>query len=281
MLTPATVQALLDEHRISPKKSLGQHFLADPNTARRIVAPRRRRPPATACVEIGPGIGSLDPRPARRRCRGARGRARRHARERARRGARGRRPGVPRSRSPTRWTSTGPRLLADRGPWACVSNLPYNVAVPVVMRAARGGPGRRSAARDGATRGRRAPRRRARRRAVRRGVGEGRLLRRGGGRRASSPPTVFVPRPKVDSVLVQMRRRAVAAGRRFRRRRSCSRLVRAGFAQRRKMLRRALAPVLGDRAEAVLTRAGVEPTARAEVLGLEQWAAVARSAAAA
>ena len=38
MLTPATVQALLDEHRIRPKKSLGQHFLADPNTARRIVA---------------------------------------------------------------------------------------------------------------------------------------------------------------------------------------------------------------------------------------------------
>ena len=41
-------------------------------------------------------------------------------------------------------------------------------------------------------------------------------------------------------------------------------LVRAGFAQRRKMLRRALAPVLGDRAAAVLAGAGVEPTARAE-----------------
>ena len=57
--------------------------------------------------------------------------------------------------------------------------------------------------------------------------------------------------------------------------------MRAGFAQRRKMLRRSLLPVLGARAEAVLAGAGVEPTARAEVLGLEEWAAVARSAAAA
>jgi 16S rRNA (adenine1518-N6/adenine1519-N6)-dimethyltransferase len=58
-------------------------------------------------------------------------------------------------------------------------------------------------------------------------------------------------------------------------------LVRAGFSQRRKMLRRALTPVLGARAEPVLERAGVPPTARAEVLGLAEWAAVARSAAAA
>jgi 16S rRNA (adenine1518-N6/adenine1519-N6)-dimethyltransferase len=56
-------------------------------------------------------------------------------------------------------------------------------------------------------------------------------------------------------------------------------LVRAGFAQRRKMLRRSLLPVLGDRTREVLTAAGVAPTDRAEALGLEQWAAVARSAA--
>jgi len=55
--------------------------------------------------------------------------------------------------------------------------------------------------------------------------------------------------------------------------------VRAGFAQRRKMLRRSLVPVLGDATPAVLQAAGVAPTARAEALGLEEWAAVARSAA--
>jgi 16S rRNA (adenine1518-N6/adenine1519-N6)-dimethyltransferase len=58
-------------------------------------------------------------------------------------------------------------------------------------------------------------------------------------------------------------------------------LVRAGFGQRRKMLRRSLAPVLGDATPEVLAAAGEAPTARAEALGLDDWAAVARSAAAA
>jgi len=94
------------------------------------------------------------------------------------------------------------------------------------------------------------------------------------------PPTVFVPRPKVDSALVRLQRRPAppvtvpSADALFA-------LVRAGFAQRRKMLRRSLAPVLGDAAPAVLDAAGVAPTARAEALGLDEWAAVARSAAAA
>ena len=62
------------------------------------------------------------------------------------------------------------------------------------------------------------------------------------------PPTVFVPRPKVDSALVRLdaggpRRRSTVPSEPTR----CSRLVRAGFAQRRKMLRRSLRPVLGDR----------------------------------
>jgi len=93
------------------------------------------------------------------------------------------------------------------------------------------------------------------------------------------PPSVFVPRPKVDSALVRLERREAPPvdvpsedalfG-----------LVRAGFAQRRKMLRRSLSGLLGDRATAVLDAAGVEPTARAEELDLDAWAAVARSAAA-
>ena len=170
-------------------------------------------------------------------------------------------------------------VLADRGPWSCVSNLPYNVAVPVVVRVLEEAP-----AVDRLLV------------MVQREVGE-RLAAGPGDEQYGAvsvkvayyaeaavvgvvPPTVFMPRPKVDSVLVQMRRRSsppVAVPSES----ELFTLVRAGFAQRRKMLRRALAPVLGDRAEAVLTGAGVEPTARAEVLGLEQWAAVARSAAAA
>jgi 16S rRNA (adenine1518-N6/adenine1519-N6)-dimethyltransferase len=90
---------------------------------------------------------------------------------------------------------------------------------------------------------------------------------------------VFVPRPRVDSALVRLVRRpappvSVPSEADF------FSLVRAGFAQRRKMLRRSLAPLLGDRASEVLGAAGVAPTARAEELGLDAWAAVARSAAA-
>jgi 16S rRNA (adenine1518-N6/adenine1519-N6)-dimethyltransferase len=56
--------------------------------------------------------------------------------------------------------------------------------------------------------------------------------------------------------------------------------VRAGFATRRKMLRRALMTELGARTVATLQAAGVDPSARAETLDLEAWAAIARAEAA-
>ena len=53
-------------------------------------------------------------------------------------------------------------------------------------------------------------------------------------------------------------------------------LVRAGFGQRRKMLRGALRAELGDDAGALLAAAGIDGAARAETLTLAQWAALAR-----
>jgi 16S rRNA (adenine1518-N6/adenine1519-N6)-dimethyltransferase len=58
-------------------------------------------------------------------------------------------------------------------------------------------------------------------------------------------------------------------------------LARAGFGQRRKTLRQSLRPVLGARAEEVLRAAGLDPSARAETLSLEDWAALTRAAGAA
>src|SRR5262249_60868489 len=58
MQTPATVNALLDAHGLHPKRSLGQNFLVDPNTARRVVA-LADLPAAAPVLEIGPGLGSL------------------------------------------------------------------------------------------------------------------------------------------------------------------------------------------------------------------------------
>jgi 16S rRNA (adenine1518-N6/adenine1519-N6)-dimethyltransferase len=53
-------------------------------------------------------------------------------------------------------------------------------------------------------------------------------------------------------------------------------LVRAGFAQRRKTLRQALKGLLGGAAVGTLEAAGIDPRARAETLGLDEWAALAR-----
>jgi 16S rRNA (adenine1518-N6/adenine1519-N6)-dimethyltransferase len=83
------------------------------------------------------------------------------------------------------------------------------------------------------------------------------------------PAAVFVPRPRVESVLVRIVRRdtvavdpaTVASERLFS-------VVRAGFAQRRKMLRRSLAGVVDPSAFAA---AAVNPEARAEELSIEDW----------
>ena len=92
----------------------------------------------------------------------------------------------------------------------------------------------------------------------------------------SVPPTVFIPQPKVESALVRLQRPAppVAVAdpdRMFE-------LVRAGFATRRKMLRRALE----RRCSAIEpTRRsswrGIDPSARAETLTLAEWAALAHA----
>jgi 16S rRNA (adenine1518-N6/adenine1519-N6)-dimethyltransferase len=87
------------------------------------------------------------------------------------------------------------------------------------------------------------------------------------------PSTVFVPRPRVESVLVKLVRREkvavdpslVSADRLFT-------VVRAGFGQRRKMLRRSLAGVVDP---AAFDTAGVSPQARAEELSVEEWGRLA------
>jgi 16S rRNA (adenine1518-N6/adenine1519-N6)-dimethyltransferase len=89
------------------------------------------------------------------------------------------------------------------------------------------------------------------------------------------PAAVFQPRPNVESVLVDIRRRPapavdperVPAERLFE-------LVRAGFATRRKMLRRALAGLVGPEAFAA---ARVSPQDRAEQLDVAAWGRLAEA----
>jgi 16S rRNA (adenine1518-N6/adenine1519-N6)-dimethyltransferase len=91
------------------------------------------------------------------------------------------------------------------------------------------------------------------------------------------PGSAFVPPPKVTSTLVQLTPRAVPLS-------DCGfaeleRVTAAAFGQRRKMLRASLR-VLGD-SEALLAAAGVNPTARAEELRVEEFCGLARALAAA
>jgi 16S rRNA (adenine1518-N6/adenine1519-N6)-dimethyltransferase len=280
MLTPVTVRALLTEHGIRPRKSRGQHFLADPNTARRVATVAEVQP-GDAVLEIGPGLGSLTLALVERGARvlavevdGTLARVLELVLERA--GVEGDTVRVCVADATALDWSTA---LGDGPGWSCVSNLPYNVAVPVVVRLLEEAPtvtrivvmvqrevGARLAAGPGDPEYG----------AVSVKVAyyaEASFL-------GTVPPTVFIPRPKVESALVRLTRREAppvsvpSEAELFA-------LVRSGFAQRRKMLRSALRPVLGGRATDVLVAAGVEPTARAESLGLEEWAAVARSAAAA
>jgi 16S rRNA (adenine1518-N6/adenine1519-N6)-dimethyltransferase len=273
VLTPADVRALLDEHGLRPSRALGQNFLADPNTARRI-ARLAGIEPGDRVLEIGPGLGSLT---LALLDAGASVRALeldRHLLP-ALMAVVGDQPHVVVEQADARNYEYGTRL--SEGMWHCVSNLPYNVATPVVMRVLD-----------------EAPQVTRMLVMIQREVGE-RLAARPGTRSYGAasvkvayyaeaevvglvPPTVFVPRPKVESALVRIDRRPeptvdVPS------REALFTLVRAGFATRRKMLRRALRPMLGARTDEVLTAAGVAPTARAESLDLGAWAALAREAA--
>jgi 16S rRNA (adenine1518-N6/adenine1519-N6)-dimethyltransferase len=90
------------------------------------------------------------------------------------------------------------------------------------------------------------------------------------------PASVFVPRPRVESALVSIERRpapavdpaAVDAGLLWE-------VVRAGFGQRRKTLRRSLAGVVGPSDQDVWAAAGIDPGARAETLDVAAWGRLA------
>jgi 16S rRNA (adenine1518-N6/adenine1519-N6)-dimethyltransferase len=90
------------------------------------------------------------------------------------------------------------------------------------------------------------------------------------------PPSVFMPTPQVESAVVALTPRNPSelpwcdAGR-------FEQLVKLGFSQRRKQMRKQLAPALPDW-QAAFARLGLAETARAEELSLEQWALLAAPA---
>jgi len=91
------------------------------------------------------------------------------------------------------------------------------------------------------------------------------------------PPTVFWPPPKVESILVRLSRIPPTVETPSK---ELMTVVRAAFSQRRKTLRNALSSVLAidvQKVEGVLEQAGISPSARAEELGVEDFDRLARS----
>ena len=271
LLTRRDIDALLESMGADPKRSLGQNFVVDPNTIRRIV--RLAHLEATdRVVEIGPGLGSLTLGLL----------STGHsviAIEKDRRLAASLAERLGHLSAPLR---DGPRLsvicadaleldweqvLGDKH-HVLVANLPYNVATSLVIDLLDHVPmidrmlvmvQREVADRMAAGPGDPAH-----------GLPSIRIARWAVARRvAAISPEVFWPRPRVDSALVDIRRVVPAP---IEPSDESVFIDAAGFGQRRKTLRRSLsARWPTDEVDRALALATIDPSERAERLTLDQW----------
>ena len=283
LLGPADIREIAGRLGIRPARRLGQNFVTDAGTVRRITA-LAGLSPDDVVLEVGPGFGSLTlpllaaarqviaveldpvlaaelPRTVAARAPGLAGRLRVLTADAAR-----------------------VRELPGDPPTALVANLPYNAAVPVLLHLLGTVPSLRGglvmvqaevADRISAPPGSRTY-----------GVPSVKLAWYAEMRRAGAVPrSVFWPVPRVDSGLVAFQRYPSGPGEQRGDGRRDDRpardevfaVVDAAFAQRRKTLRAALASWAGSAAEAerVIRAAGVDPALRGESLGVAEFARIA------
>lgn len=258
---------LLSEHGIRPSRALGQNFVADPNTVERIVRIAGVGEGARV-VEIGAGLGSLTLALAAAGASVVAIELDRRLAEVLRGTTEGLDVTVVEADA---MTVDWPEVIAGPEPAVMVANLPYNIATPVVLRALEEAPTVRRftlmVQREVGERWVAGPRDEAF------GAVSVKMDWWAAGRLAGAVPrSVFVPQPRVDSVLVSLERREAPAGVD---RRAVFGLVEAGFATRRKMLRRTLSGLVD---EAAFEAAGVASTDRAEDLSLHDWVRLATAA---
>jgi 16S rRNA (adenine1518-N6/adenine1519-N6)-dimethyltransferase len=267
-LGAARVQGALDRHGVKPARGLGQNFVVDPNTVRKMVAIARLAGPERV-LEIGAGAGSLTVALAASA-------AEVMAVELDRKLIPVLEENVATLPNVTIVQGDALRMsLADFGAECLVGNLPYSIATPLVVKVLAEAPGiseltvmtqREVGKRLAATPGSKA-------------YGQVSVVVAFHARAAvaaSVSRSAFWPAPRVDSVIVRIERRpelpTVPLA-------DLSAVVRAAFAQRRKTLRNALAPLAGSGTVAarVLAGAGVDPGSRAEEIGLEEFTRVAEA----
>jgi 16S rRNA (adenine1518-N6/adenine1519-N6)-dimethyltransferase len=274
LLGPADVRKLAEALDVRPTKKLGQNFVHDPNTVRRIVTAASLTPDDVV-LEVGPGLGSLtlallpacravvaveiDPVLAKQL------------------------PATVVERAPELadrlhvLQADAMRVSADQlavAPTALVANLPYNIAVPVVLHLLAELPSLRTvlvmvqaevADRMAAGPGSKVY-----------GVPSVKVAWYASSKRvATVPRSVFWPVPNVDSALVLMNRRDTPNADRA----QVFAVIDSAFAQRRKTLRAALAGWAGSpaQAESVLIKAGVDPSERGEQLTVDDFVRIAQA----
>jgi 16S rRNA (adenine1518-N6/adenine1519-N6)-dimethyltransferase len=274
LLGPAEVRALAASLGLRPTKTLGQNFVHDANTVRRIVKAANLSPDDVVC-EVGPGLGSLTL--------GLLGASAHVVAIEIDARLADQLPLTVARRAPqlaSRLTVVTADALgvvsAEPPPTALVANLPYNVAVPVVLHLLEVLPSLRQglvmvqaevADRLTAPPGNKVY-----------GIPTVKAAWYAQTRRAGAVPrNVFWPVPNVDSALVAFVRHEPPVTRASRR--EVFAVVDAAFAQRRKALRGALTGWAGSPAlaEAALRSAGVEPTARGETLTVADFARIAEA----
>jgi 16S rRNA (adenine1518-N6/adenine1519-N6)-dimethyltransferase len=271
LLSAPDVRELANRLGLRPTKTLGQNFVIDPNTVRRLVRTAGVGEDDVV-VEVGPGLGSLTL--------GLLPLVRRVVAVEIDRVLAAELPRTVEARLP----SYADRLevveqdalrlteVPGPAPTAFVANLPYNVAVPVLLRLLEHLPTLRTGL--VMVQAEVADRLVARPGSKTYGVPSVKAAWYADVRRAGAVGrNVFWPAPHVDSGLVAFTRRQPPAGDRA----AVFTLVDAAFAQRRKTLRAALSGWAGsaDEAERRLRAAGVDPSARGEVLGVEAFARLA------
>jgi 16S rRNA (adenine1518-N6/adenine1519-N6)-dimethyltransferase len=271
-MTLREVRHTLERLGISPRKSLGQNFLVDRNILEIILREADLRPDETA-LEIGPGLGVLT--------RELLARARRvvaiETDPRLCEHLRATLPAVELIAGDAvrllrqRQQTERPRVTIEP-PFKVVANLPYHIASPLLQALVDTEPRPRAMVL---------------------------LLQREVARRLAAGPRTkpygaltlftqlyyhvrithvvspgcFHPRPRVESAVVTLERRDPRT--RLRPGAPFHEIVRAGFGQRRKMLRKLLAA--HARAGEAFAAAGASPRARAEELDLEQWIRLANA----
>ncbi len=255
-----TIRELLDSASLAPRRDLGQNFVADPNTVRRI-AELAHVGEGDRVVEIGAGLGSLTLALADT-----------GADITAIEVDRGVVPilrDVVADRSNVRvveadamhldWTE----LLAGHDAWVLVANLPYNVATPLICDLLDEVPDIARmlvmVQREAAERFAASPRT-----AAYGAVSVKTAYWADAKVVGHVPASVFVPRPNVESSLVAIARHEPPATDPT----TLFTLVRAGFGQRRKMLRRSLSGIV---AAGTYDAANIPPTARPEELDVDAW----------